>query len=409
MKKVHLTLCLTLISLIGYSQWIPLTSGTSQHLYSVCFTTASIGFAVGNNGTILKTSDAGSNWTVIPMNTMQLFWAIDFPSISTGYVLGSSNLFKTTDYGNSWTGIIINLPGGYRSIYFLNENVGFMAGHSGSLIKSVNGGTTWTSIPTGTNLTLMDVYFIDEERGFVLSTNLDTEYPNGNIHRTLDGGITWYVIYNNNHKLNSICFVNENTGYIVGGGWSDAGGWIIRWGVIMKTINGGETWTQETIGWSILRSVFFMDENSGCAVGDDGTILKTIDGSNWTPCDTITDHHLKSVFFTDYNTGYAVGEGGTILKTTNGGLTFEKEFYTIGNDFDIFPNPANNKITVSENSGITLSATLDIFHIDGKHALQQDFQNQKLIEMDITTLPKGIYLLKIQTKEGMEVKKLVKQ
>jgi hypothetical protein len=35
------------------------------------------------------------------------------------------------------------------------------------------------------------------------------------------------------------------------------------------------------------------------------------------------------------------------------------------------------------------------------------FRNQNKIELDVSTLARGIYLVKIQTKTGLEVKKLV--
>ena len=75
----------------------------------------------------------------------------------------------------------------------------------------------------------------------------------------------------------------------------------------------------------------------------------------------------------------------------------------------IYPNPANDKITITFNSNLKQTEAISIFHINGQQVMQQNFQNQKLIEMDISTLPKGIYLIKIQTNEGMEVRKLVKQ
>jgi hypothetical protein len=44
-------------------------------------------------------------------------------------------------------------------------------------------------------------------------------------------------------------------------------------------------------------------------------------------------------------------------------------------------------------------------------ALQQQnkFQSQNLIEMDVSTLTIGFYLVKIQNKKGIETKKLVIQ
>ncbi len=46
------------------------------------------------------------------------------------------------------------------------------------------------------------------------------------------------------------------------------------------------------------------------------------------PQPTRSSRRLNSVFFVDGNTGWAVGENGTILKTTNGGGTVPVELTT---------------------------------------------------------------------------------
>jgi len=59
------------------------------------------------------------------------------------------------------------------------------------------------------------------------------------------------------------------------------------------------------------------------AVGAKGIILKTNNGGiSWTTQTSGTMNCLISVYFTDANTGYAVGESGTILKTINGGINW---------------------------------------------------------------------------------------
>jgi LEA14-like dessication related protein len=48
-----------------------------------------------------------------------------------------------------------------------------------------------------------------------------------------------------------------------------------------------------------------------------------------------------------------------------------------------------------------------IFTIKGEQVMNKKFRNQNQVEIDVRTLAKGIYLVKIQSGEGMEVKKLV--
>jgi len=50
---------------------------------------------------------------------------------------------------------------------------------------------------------------------------------------------------------------------------------------------------------------------------------------------------------------------------------------------------------------------ITIFNIKGEQELTETFKNQNKIELDVSSLPKGAYLIKIWSDEAMEVKKLV--
>ena len=77
--------------------------------------------------------------------------------------------------------------------------------------------------------------------------------------------------------------------------------------------------------------------------------------------------------------------------------------------FFICPNPATDNIIVTIDNALNEESFVSIFDFKGQQVIQHNFQNHKRIEMDVSTLPKGVYLMKILTKEGMEVKKLLIQ
>jgi photosystem II stability/assembly factor-like uncharacterized protein len=148
--------------------------------------------------------------------------------------------------------------------------------------------------------------------------NMDMAYvDSGFLMKTVNGGITWtYLSSGTSYSLSSVYFPDFNTGYAAGAK-----------GTILKTINGGVTWTTLSSGTTNdLTSVFFTDVNTGYVAGS-RVLLKTIDGGiTWIASTGITTYNLNSVCFADYNTGYAVGESGTILKTMDGGLTWAYEW-----------------------------------------------------------------------------------
>jgi hypothetical protein len=70
----------------------------------------------------------------------------------------------------------------------------------------------------------------------------------------------------------------------------------------------------------------------------------------------------------------------------------------------IYPNPATNYIIVTAPA----QSSISIMSMDGKMLVQQSLQNQNV---DISSLPEGIYMVRIADQDGMTIRteKLVKR
>ena len=263
----------------------------------------------------------------------------------------------------------------------------------------------------------MSVCLTDINTAYVVGAHYNQFTYYGLILKTINGGINWTVASNEiGSWLYSVYFVDESTGYAVGGGPNS-----YPEGTILKTIDGGATWevlsSLTTI--PLFLSVFFTDANTGYVIGKSfyspngfvGCIIKTIDGGeSWTEIQDVPSPTLSSIFFSDTNVGYVVGDGGTILKTINGGgFVTINEKAQVKSLFTFYPNPTKNKITVANEKEILGEINVNIINISGQQLMQAQFQNQKQFEMDVSTLAKGIYLVKIQTNALNETKKLVIQ
>ena len=262
-----------------------------------------------------------------------------------------------------------------------------------SILKTTNAGVTWTS--TYVSYHLFSVCFPASDTGYAVGA----EGSNGIIIKTTDGGTTWNILpTETDNPLSSVFFTDDNTGYAVG--WMGTG---------IKTTDGGTTWTNLPIEtMRDLNSIYFPTSNSGYVVDEGGEIIKTTDaGNSWTFDSSGTWNDLMSVFFTDSTTGYVVGLAGTILKKGNGGVTFIKEHQPSETTFTICPNPANDKITITGKNMAQEEIRITIFTINGEQSMNETFRNQNQIKMDVSTLSKGTYLVKIWTKDTVEVKKLV--
>lgn len=174
-----------------------------------------------------------------------------------------------------------------------------------SMFLSVKG--QWIGQNSGLNITLQSVCFLNKDTGFVAGGS-------GTMLKTIDGGANWSQLNTGIQQfLRSVHFPNKAVGYAVGMG-----------DTIIKTIDGGATWTTKFSGSSFfLNAVRFVNADTGYVVGSSGTILKTTNGgTSWSTQASGTTEDLLSIYFTNTYTGYAVGSNGTILKTVNGGTNW---------------------------------------------------------------------------------------
>ena len=151
------------------------------------------------------------------------------------------------------------------------------------------------------------VCFLDENTGFAI----DQWY--GKILKTTNGGTIWSVDFTYPCGLHKLCFLNKDTGTIIGAS-----------GTILLTTDGGNNWILKSNGSSNLNKIRFVKTNAsfsptGFIVGVNGILLKTTNsGYSWSSLNSTTNQHLYGVYFANLNTGYIVGQG-KVLKTQNGG------------------------------------------------------------------------------------------
>jgi len=232
MKKLLLIICLSVVSGFAMAQWNwqnPLPQGNA--LNSVFFPDANIGYAVGNYGTIVKTTNGGTDWDIESSGTTYNLTSVFFSDANTGYAVGNNGIIlKTNDGGSSWYPLSSGTVYGLTSVYFINASTGFVAGGnfmSGFILKTTDGGGSWSLCQAGTFYNLNAVSFVKESVGYAVG-----DY--GTFLKTTDGGTTWSVSLAGTAQqgLFSVHFTDINTGFVVGSS-----------GTILKTTNGGTTWT----------------------------------------------------------------------------------------------------------------------------------------------------------------------
>lgn len=339
-KNIHIIygLILTVIfamtgHLSAQNGWYPLQSGTESVLKSVYFIDPNIGYMSGN-GIILKTLNGGTNWLVI--STAFSGSSIYFNNILTGYIC-EGTIFKTTDGGISWNDLY---QSALLAVNFADNNVGYAVGYNSKIIKTTDSGNSWElQFISMYGNKLNSVYFINQNTGYIAGGKMSAPYS-GVIYKTINGGGSWYEVSPSTADIDfrSINFPTSDIGYAVGGYEYGSSG------VIYKSTNAGESWLQQGIVNKDLNSIDFKDAQTGYTVGEDGIILRTTNGSAiWNSQVSSTDKDLNSVYFLQNNLGFTVGSSGSVQKTINGGV-FGPPFAVSGNV--TFPNgqPVTNGI-----------------------------------------------------------------
>lgn len=166
-------------------------------------------------------------------------------------------LWKTNDRGYSWKevhdfGKTIN----YRSVYFLNELVGFV-GASSKLYKTIDGGKTWET--SGNWFPAAFISFPDNENGYTSTGNA--------IYKTTDAGTNWtsVIVPTTTTGISDIHFVSSKTGYVLAGN------------LIYKTEDAGKSWQQVVMLGTEdanLIELHFINEKLGWVCGTSGYVLK---------------------------------------------------------------------------------------------------------------------------------------
>jgi len=164
---------------------ISITSPTTQNLYSVFFPIYSNGIAVGNNGTVIRTTNGGYSWSIINSGISNTLFSVTFPSTNTAYAAGVNGVvIKTTDNGQNWVTKTQPVNDTLRSVWFTSDNTGFVVSRNGAIFKTTDGGNSWQNKLSGTSQNLNAIRFNNQNIGYIAGNNKL-------VLRTTNAGETW--------------------------------------------------------------------------------------------------------------------------------------------------------------------------------------------------------------------------
>ncbi|MCH7639382.1 MAG: T9SS type A sorting domain-containing protein [Bacteroidetes bacterium] len=406
----------TILSASAFAQQAPeweLLPDSPFHGYrseDVFFVDADYGWAVNGSGEIHRTIDGGDTWA--HTDTLPGYArSTGFANRNKGWVglLFTSNiLFETTDGGLTFNDITSRIQpavgGGICGMWVVDEQIAYGVGQfSGPayLIKTTDGGQTWASSDLGAYAdTAVDVMFLDADHGFIAAGGSGSV----RVLETTDGGATWSIRHTSSvsgvwgWKLS---FPTENVGYVsaeYGSGTSK--------GLVLRTADGGQTWTEITIpNGGSLQGVGFLTPEIGWTSGRGTTSVTTDGGQTWQQI--ALDGDINRFRFLGDSLGFAAGH--QIYRLGPLPVSKEEPLDALVSGLEsIVPNPASGPITITYRMARPGPATIAVFDLLGR-AVAMLGQGMRSAGTHVVMwepsaegwIPAaGKYIVRLQTEEG---------
>jgi photosystem II stability/assembly factor-like uncharacterized protein len=298
-------------------------SGT-EHFDRLAFPTRSTGYAASRQG-LFKTEDGGKTWRAVLKDPVGRVYLLHFADERTGW-LGTDSLRQTEDGGKTWAPVALPGQAGMQSINGLvRDPAGWtLAGGSTAtgelaLFRRREGGAAWEKLdPAATG------YWGGREapyRHWFLA-GLDLLGPQqavavlfkgfedgGALLRTTDGGNSWTTLFRADQDLYAVHFADARRGWLAG-----------FHGALWRTEDGGATWEPQANPADVTVSCLAFAPSGGSfglAPLWQGKVLMTTTGQTWQPVDVPLGYSMPSAVVVDPGCAYVLGADGQVAHYTD--------------------------------------------------------------------------------------------
>ncbi len=404
--------------LFAQNYWIRQPSPTTKWLYRCSFPDSLHGWAVGDSGVIVHTSNGGQNWDLQNSGIDGFIYDVFFLNknlgwaIANGYNYFQSVILKTTNSGVNWTysnypdsNIILN------TVCYTDSLHGFMGGYQGVILRTTDGGASWgqASIDSGFyyHFHIFKIIFYNSTIGFGAGGIMD---HGGVIWRTTNAGLNWHA-YSVSPEPEYYIYIKNPQLVFGSGGDFEFGGNFIR------STDTGILWEYKPL------SIFGIGENVCFRTPSDVWIplgfsqrwAHSIDtGNNFEEVMGTDSSAVYDAKFIDALHGWAFGANGAILKFNISSIGIKPISGNIpikDNLSQNYPNPFNPSTRIEYNLSRTSRVKIVLYDVLGKEirVLLDDMEQPGKHSVNFSSdgLSSGVYFYKLIATNYTSTKKMV--
>ncbi|MCE4065478.1 T9SS type A sorting domain-containing protein [Chryseobacterium gleum] len=335
--------------------------------------------------------DRGYTWGVA-LNTPYPVGPMNILPNGKGIALGLSQFWITNDNGLTWTqqttpNLFLRVPAMKPNGDYAIANMGANSSAFTGFVSTYSASTGWSpQVNVESEVTSMK--FIDNNVGFLVNQT--------KIMKTVDGGLTWTAVSNFPGAIadvRNIVFGNSSR---------------IYFGKYYTT-NLGSSWTAVPSPMSLFKDYDIFSDGTGYGMDIDRNVYKTINyGASWQKI--ITTQLLltpgSTINKVAFAKNYMVAVGGTgfyVVDFVTTNLSTNDSTIRTENMMKVYPNPTSSILFFEGKDQVK---NIIVFDISGK--IFKNIENSKSNTIDISDLAKGIYFIKIISENTTYVKKVIK-
>jgi len=255
---------------------------------------------VGTYGEMVKSTNSGANWaTLLYRRSLANLNGDLYVQSSTGRIIAVGDdqdqpdaILDSPDGGQSWFPANFNISSYCSAIFMINPTTGYVCGRWGLFYKTTNGGKSWVSVWTLAGSFPDGIKMFTPSYGIFIGDPTGTGQPY-QFRYTKDSGSTWQlsptapIATSEFGVINAFDFIDTNRIWVGSANTitTDTTAKIYR---TRTGING--TWTYSEVSGLATTSGFywqaiaFVDSLNGMAGSNSGNIIRTTDGGvTWTP------------------------------------------------------------------------------------------------------------------------------